>query len=252
MEVYSTTTRKSNGYTKTETCPRSKKGDICSVEEIQPGVFRVMATAHRAPNGPFPNSFLNVLHKWGCTWLWEHMLVEGGMEWISEAIQDGSLVAVTGGSYIRQLYPNLCSAAFILECAKGRRKIIGSFSESTLAANAYRGELLGLMAIHLLLVSMNRVHYTLEGSVEVVSDCLEALKRVVHLLPYQIPSRCKHLDILKNILVNCRDLTFTLHYSHVKAHQDGNVAFNKLSQKLQLNCICDHLVKQRISNLVQR
>jgi hypothetical protein len=180
------------------------------------------------------------------------MLVEGGTEWVSEAIQNGSLVVVTDGAYIRQLYPNLCSAAFIPECAKGRGKIIGYFSESTLAAKAYRGELLGLMAIHLLLVSMNRVHNTLEGSVEVISDCLGSLKRVVHLPPYRIPSRCKHLDILKNIRVNCRDLTFTLHYSHVKAHQDDNVAFDKLSQKSQLNCICNHLAKQRISDLAQQ
>ncbi len=179
------------------------------------------------------------------------MLVQGGMEWVPEAIQDGSLVVVTDGSYIRQLYPNLCSAAFVLECAKGCRKIIGSFSKSTLVANAYRGELLGLMAIHLLLVSVNRVHNTLEGLVEVVSDCLGALKRVVHLPPYWIPSRCKHTDILKNILVNHHDLTFTLHYSHVKAHQDDNVAFNKLNRKSQLNCICDHLAKQRISNSAQ-
>ncbi len=179
------------------------------------------------------------------------MPVEGGTEWVSEAMQDGSLVAVTDGSYIRQLYPNLCSAAFILECAKGRGKIIGSFSESTLAANACRGELLGLMAIHLLLVSMNRVHNTLEGSVEVVSYCLGALKCVVHLPPYWIPSCCKHLNILKNILVNCCDLTFNLHYLHVKAHQDDNVAFDKLSRKLQLNCICNHLSKQCISNSVQ-
>ncbi len=174
------------------------------------------------------------------------------MEWVSEAIQDGSLVAVMDGSYIRQLYPNLCSAAFILECAKGCGKIIGSLSESTLAANGYRGELLGLMAIHLLLVSVNRVHNTLEGSVEVVSDCLGALKRVVHLLPYRISSCCKHSDILENILINCRDLTFTLHYLHVKAHQDDNVTFDKLSRKSQLNCICDHLAKQRISNLAQQ
>jgi hypothetical protein len=100
------------------------------------------------------------------------MRVKGGMEWISEAIQDESLVAVRDGSYIIQLHPNLSSEAFVLECTKGRRKITGSFSESTLAANAYRGELFGLMAIHLLLLSVNRVHNTLVGSVEVVSDCL--------------------------------------------------------------------------------
>jgi hypothetical protein len=216
MDMYSTTTRKLNRYTKTETSPQSEWGEIFSVEEIHPGVFRITSTACRAPIAPFSNSFLNVLCEWGCTWLWEHMLVDGGMEWISEAIQDGSLVMVTDGLYIRQLYPNLCSAAFILECAEGHGKVIKSFSESTLAANAYRGELLGLMAIHLLLVSVNRVHNTLEGSVEVVSDCLGALKRVVHPPPYWIPSRCKHLDILKYVIVNCRDLTFTLHYLHVK------------------------------------
>ncbi len=159
------------------------------------------------------------------------MQVEGGMEWILEAIQDGSLVAVTDGFHIRQLYPNLCLVAFVLKCAKGSGKIIGSFSESALAANAYRGELLGLMAIHLLVVSLNRVHNTLVGSVEVVSDCLGALKHGVHLPPYWIPPCCKHSNILKKILVNCQDLTFTLYYLHVKAHQDDNVAFDKLSQK---------------------
>jgi hypothetical protein len=87
--------------------------------------------------------------------------------------------------------------------------------------------------------------------VEVVSNCLESLKHVVHLPPYWIPLRCKHLDILKNILVNCQDLTFTLYYSHVKAHQDDNVAFDKLSWKLQINCICNHLAKQRISKSAQ-
>jgi hypothetical protein len=37
----------------------------------------------------------------------------------------------------------------------------------------------------------------------------------------------------------------------VKAHQDDNVAFDKLSRELQLNCICNQLAKQRISDLAQ-
>jgi hypothetical protein len=127
IDVYSNTTKKLNCYTKTETCPRSKRGEICSVEEIQPGVFRFTSTACRAPTAPFFNSFIDVLRKRRYTWLWEHMLVEGGTEWVSEAIQDGSLVTVTDGSCIGQLFPNMCSAAFILECTKGRGKIIRSF-----------------------------------------------------------------------------------------------------------------------------
>jgi hypothetical protein len=175
------------------------------------------------------------------------MTVLGGTEWTHHSIRDGSLVAVTDGSYIRKLYPNLCSAAFVLECAKGRGWIVGSFSERLDMANAYQGELLGLMAIHLLLLSMNKIHPTLKGRVEIVSDCLGALNRVSYLPPYRIPSRCWHSDILKTILINCRDLSFAMHYSHIKVHQDNQTSFQNLDRKAQLNCICDHAEKFQIA-----
>ena len=87
---------------------------------------------------------------------------------------------------------------------------------------------------------------TLGGSVKIVSDYLGALNRVTHLPPYHIPSRCHHLDILKNILVHCRDLSFTTYYLHIRANQDDNESFDKLDQKVQLNCICNHAAKQQI------
>jgi hypothetical protein len=184
---------------------------------------------------------------WGNTWLWKHITVHGGVEWLEHAISEGLLVAVTDGSYIHELFPNLCSAAFVLECSKGRGRVCGLFLEALLLSNAYRGELLGLMAIHLILLSINTISPQLLGSVEVVSDCLGALKRVTYLPPYRIPSRCRHSDILKTILVHCHGLTFTTYYSHVKAHQDNKDLFSKLSRKAQLNCICDHAAKVRIA-----
>ncbi len=114
-------------------------------------------------------------------------------------------------------------------------------------ANAYSRELLGLMAIHLILMSINKLHSNLVGKVETVLDCLGALKRVTYLPPNRIPSRCHHSNILKTILVCYRGLSFTTHYTHVKAHQDDNAMLAKLSQKVQLNCICDHAAKQRIT-----
>ena len=69
--------------------------------------------------------------------------------------------------------------------------------EESIAVNGYRGELLGIMEVHLILVSVNRLNSLLAGLVEVVSDCLGALSRMVNLPPYGISSRCKHLDILK-------------------------------------------------------
>jgi hypothetical protein len=122
------------------------------------------------------------------------------------------------------------------------------FSESLAVANAYRGDRLGLMAIHLLLLSVNKIHPTLDGSVEIVSNCLGALNRVTYLPPYRIPSRCRHSNILKNILVHCRDLSFVTYYSHIKGHQDNQQSFQNLSRKALLNCICDHAAKHRIAN----
>jgi hypothetical protein len=146
------------------------------------------------------------------------MTVHGRFEWLEHAILEGLLVTVTDGSYIRELYSHLCSAAFVLECSMGGGRVYGSFSESLLVANAYRGELLGLMAIHLILLSINTISSQLLGSIEVVSDCLGALKRVTYLRPYQIPLRCCHSDILKTILVHCGGSTFTTYYSYVKVH----------------------------------
>ena len=96
--------------------------------------------------------------------MWEDLRLYGDDDWLEKSIADNSLVAVTDGSYIKEQYPNLNSAAFIFECSKGRGILIGSLPEKTKYANAYRGELLGLMDIHLILLSINRVNPTLAGS----------------------------------------------------------------------------------------
>jgi hypothetical protein len=125
---------------------------------------------------------------------------------------------------------------------------LGTFTKATRVANAYRGELLGLMAIHLILLSVIKINQQLSGTVKIVSDCLGALKRVTFLPLYRIPLRCHHSNILKTILVHCCGLSFTTYYSHIKAHQDDNALFNKLNRKAQLNCICDHAGKQQIAS----
>jgi hypothetical protein len=73
---------------------------------------------------------MEVLHSWGNTWLWDNLLIIGGFEWLHEAILDGTLMVVMDGSYIRELYLNLCSAAFVIKCKKGWGRLIGSFSEA--------------------------------------------------------------------------------------------------------------------------
>ena len=93
------------------------------------------------------------------------------------------------------------------------------------------------MEIHLILLELNKVNTTLQGRVHIYYDCLGALGTVSTLPANRIPCRCKHSDILKNIMVNCQDLTFSYSYSHLKAYQDDDISNQYLSHTYQLNCI---------------
>jgi hypothetical protein len=168
-----------------------------------------------APPDPvtMPESFLDVLREWGNTWIWDSLRLIGDDNWLLEAIREGTCIAVTDGSYIREMFPEVC--AFVLECSKGRGRIFGSFPEQSKRACAYRGELLGLMAIHLILLAVNKLDKRLTGRVKIYSDCLGALGRVRSLPENRLPSGCKHSDILKNIMVNCSKLLFSCYYLHV-------------------------------------
>ena len=96
-------------------------------------------------------------------WIWNDLKVTGGTDWVAKAIADNSLVVVTDGSYIKEHYPDLCSAVFVLECTQGRGRLVGAFSEASAVAKAYPGELLGLMVVHLLILAFETVSPGLSG-----------------------------------------------------------------------------------------
>lgn len=229
--------------------PLRPAGHVCTVRDDARGRKVVVSSAAPPLPKTMPTTLLDVLVEWGSTWMWNSLRLVGNDDWLEEAIAAGTCIAVTDGSYIKEHFPNVCSAAFVLECTEGRGRIIGSFPEQSEAACAYRGEMLGLMAIHLILLAANRLRPTLSGEVTIYSDCLGALGRVTSLPPHRIPSRCRHSDILKNIMVNCNDLSFALHFRHVRAHQDDSVAYHLLSRPSQLNCVADIHAKRAIWGL---
>ena len=98
---------------------------------------------------------------------------------------------------MRELYPNVCSTAFIFKFIDVTGRLIGSFPETTISENAYQRELLGMMTIHIILQSINKMAPSLSGLVTIISNCLGEIGRVEYLPPNRIPRRCKHSDILK-------------------------------------------------------
>ncbi len=152
--------------------------------------------------------------------MWDLLHISGDISWLEGSIAGNICMAVTDGSYIKEVYPFLNSMAFLFKCMGGQGCIVGSFVERTPDAGSYWGELLGLMAIHLILKGLNEFNPMLQGSIHILSDCLGALHKVEHLPHYQIPTKCGHSDILKNIMLCCAGMMFKRIFSHVKAHQD--------------------------------
>jgi hypothetical protein len=113
------------------------RGDMATVEDGRPGMKKVCSVVPPPIRPIAPTNFLDVLRRWGQTWIWDELKVTGGTDWIAQAISENCLLAVTDGSYIKEHYPELCSAAFILECTKGRGRLVGALAEASAAANAY-------------------------------------------------------------------------------------------------------------------
>jgi hypothetical protein len=112
------------------------------------------------------------------------------------------------------------------------------------------------MAVHLLLLAVETVASGLSGSAAIFR-LPRRFGPHAKLPPYRIPSRCRHSDILKTIMVNCASLSFQREYHHVAAHQDDHTRWEDLTRAAQLNSACDAgakaiLCSQDVTNLPPR
>jgi len=172
--------------------PVEDNGIICTVKDAGLAVKSICSYAPLAPLPTLPATFWDVLVGWECTWMWDSLQLVGDMNWIAESISANECIAVTDGSFIREVRTDVCSAAFFFESADKNCKLVGAFPERSETANAYRGELLGLMAIHLILLAINQVNPDLRGNIVIYSDCEKALGSVEGLPTLKIPTKYKH------------------------------------------------------------
>ena len=243
--------RRPNCWTRTTpwNVAREDNGVVCSVKEVGLAVMAICSFSALPPTQPLPTSFWEVLTSWGCTWMWDSIRITGDVNWLVDAIRSDDCIAVADGSFMRELTTEVCATAFFFENLDRRCKLVGAFPERSETANAYRGELLGLMAVHILLLMVNKMEKDLPGSIIIYSDCERAIGSIGSLPTLKIPAGFKHLDILKNILVNCSDLSFRVEYRHIRAHQDDGASFHLLSRPAQLNCAVDAGAKNQLYKL---
>ena len=90
-------------------------GEPCSVRDRAGGRVASVSTAASPDQVELPDSILEVLQEWVQAWMWKSLKLIEDVGWLTVAIRDGTCIAVTDGSHIKELYPNMCSCAFVLE-----------------------------------------------------------------------------------------------------------------------------------------
>ncbi len=252
MDVYQPTSASSRRWQLTQEDVNTEvMGRPCSIREVGDNLRVVTSVAPAVDTVIEPSSILEVLRGWKQGWFWRKIEVIGDESWLIPAIEEGTVLAVADGSYIRELFTDANSCAFVLECQAGNGRLLGRLIERSTDACAYRGELLGLLAIHLILKAVNTLRPELTGEVRIGSDCLGALGRVTSLPSDRLPSGTKHSDILKVLMRQCQSYSFDCKYIHVQAHQDDNKEYGSLSRISQLNCCMDKAAKTELWELVE-
>jgi hypothetical protein len=84
-----------------------------------------------------PQTILEVIKGWKQSWFWRKLEFIGDFDWLRESIAEGSVLGVADGSFIRELFPDANSCAFVLECQNKRGRILLQIIRSTVTNNSH-------------------------------------------------------------------------------------------------------------------
>jgi hypothetical protein len=179
--------------------------------------------------------------------MWEDCHMPYGFDAVVDAIFSGEAIYVTDGSYNRPLRSDLDGAGWLIYCPTRKRVVLTcSFCECSKYAGSYRGELLGLLAIHLFLLAITEFYdFQLPSLGIIACDNLGGLNKSKE-RRRKVPSNHKHADILRSLRRVHARLRGRLTYKHVYGHQDRRKTWTQMSLLERLNCRCDKLAKTAI------
>jgi len=244
-------TRGSHLYMRSHHAQVQASGVPASVEHLEGGQVRLLNTGTRlAVTDAVDQSFWEFLKSWGGEWMWDHIEDPyGDTVWMAEAIANGTAVLVTDGSYDRGLAPQVSGAGWTFCCRRTERIVRGSFYEVSPSASAYRGELLGLVALHTLSLALTSFYQVDRGKGKMCCDNIGALNQSSKWVR-RVRTGSKQSDLLRAIRsckIDCR-LAFVYH--HVKGHQDRHLLWHQLALEAQLNVKCDGLAKSAVQRWI--
>jgi hypothetical protein len=155
------------------------------------------------------------------------------------------LIGVADGSYDWVQAPKICGTGWILCDRMSLRKLAGSFTEVSSSASSFCGEMLGLCAMHFLVLALEELVQFGSSNMCISCDNEVAVKRANN-RPRRVKPRWACGDILRSFR-NTRLLIRThLTFQYVQSHMDDHVSWECMSLEEQLNCQCDCLAKDAV------
>jgi len=190
----------------------------------------------------------HLLHLWkDRSWPLHSSVFPDNGQAAAQAIQFGTAHGVCDGSYMSKASPEFATAAWVLEDSLlpqhhlcwGITHISGPPSE----ANAYRAELQGLHSLLLAIKGLCSFHGIITSSVIVGCDNQGALHQAQQTQELMSCSSA-HADLIRAIRrIVCSLPGITIHFRHVKGHQDDHSSVSSLPRLAQLNFLADRLAK---------
>ncbi len=183
----------------------------------------------------------------GGEWIWDY-IQEGkrDVSWVSAALTAGTFIGVTDRSYDRVCTGTVSGAGWIICCTMTKKLLRGSFYETSPKAGLYRAELLGLVALHTMIVAVAK-HFQLTTVVgKICYDNNSALGQAGKVCK-RVSTGMKYLDLNQAIRTLKCSFQMDVKYSNVQAHQDRILPWSMLTLEQQLNVICDNLANKAVA-----
>ena len=246
-------TRLESSYCYTGQCADSPSGLPASVQIIQVGQSWRVLTPVTGPSLPseimLSLTFWDTLRRWGGEWMWTSLFFDNGTSnilWIADSFREGNLIGVADGSNDRIRSPHVSGTGWILCDKVSRRTLAGNFTEVSASGSSYWGEVLGLCAMHVLVLTIE-THFGCSSTSGMTIFCdNEVTVDRANQVCRRIKPRWACGDVLRSFHNICQRISTALTFEYVESHINDHIPWNDMTLPQQLNCQCDHLAKQAI------
>jgi ribonuclease HI len=195
--------------------------------------------------------FWEAMQAGGGHWMWDYVSdKESDPLWLKEALKQGSAILATDGSYSRTKGPHVSGAGWVIACRKTHRLLKGSFYENSRDASPYRGELLGLVALHTIILQICKYYNLQLVRGKIICNSKLALNQSSKQYR-RVSAGTPQADLFRALRSIHQEIpSAELQYEWVKSHQDECLPWRCLTLEEQLNTTCDTLANSAVTRLL--